>query len=200
MRTAAPRRGCRAAQLHAAAAPPAAATAAPRVCAARRRGAQQVTRRTAVNEVRGCCAAHDAPRPRHVTQRVAVCDRSAHGRPCTSRLVGVAKLARRGGAVSSALRSPHDRSLPATAARPPRRALTSLQLAQRGGALAATAGEAGEEEAVEGAFFNRQVELKSLATLLAGAPKAVIVMTGPPSCGKSGARALLRCRFCVGLW
>ncbi len=121
------------------------------------------------------------------------------GRTCTSRVAVDTTLVLRSGAVSGALPSPRDHSLPAAPGRAPCRAFPALQLAQRGGALAATAGEAGEAEAVEGAFFNRQVELKSLATLLAGPPAAVLVMTGPPSCGKSGARVLLLCRFCVGL-
>jgi hypothetical protein len=113
--------------------------------------------------------------------------------------VGVAKLALRGVAVSGALPSPHDHSLPAARGRAPRRALPALQLAQRGGALDATAGEAGEAgqaRVLDDAFFNRTAELQSLATLLAGPPRAVLVLTGPPSCGKSGARAPLLCRFC----
>jgi len=105
--------------------------------------------------------------------------------------VGVAKLALRSVAVSGALPSLHDHSLPAAPGRASRRASTALQLAQRGGALAASAGEVGEAVLCEDAFFNRAAELKSLATLLAGPPTAVIVLTGPPSCGKSGARALL---------
>jgi len=62
----------------------------------------------------------------------------------------------------------------------------------RGGALVANAGEAGEAEARElfrGAFFNRAAELKSLSECLAEEPTTVLVMTGPPSCGKSGVRA-----------
>jgi hypothetical protein len=68
---------------------------------------------------------------------------------------------------------------------------TPLQPGRRGTALAATAGEAGENEGeCTASFFNRKVELQSLAERLAGAPKAVLVMTGPPSCGKSGARSV----------
>jgi hypothetical protein len=66
----------------------------------------------------------------------------------------------------------------------------ALQPAPRGGALAASAGEAGEAEAgrkvCRGAFFNRVAELKSLHDCLAEDPSAVLVVTGPPSCGKSG--------------
>ena len=72
------------------------------------------------------------------------------------------------------------------------RLATALQPAPRGGALVASAGEAGEAESREllrGAFFNRVAELKSLNECLAGEPTAVLVLTGPPSCGKSGARA-----------
>ena len=61
---------------------------------------------------------------------------------------------------------------------------TALQPAPRGGTLVASAGEVRG-----GVFFNRAAELKSLATLLAGPPRAVLVLTGPPSCGKSGARS-----------
>ncbi len=72
------------------------------------------------------------------------------------------------------------------------RVATALQPAPRGGALVANAGEAGEAEArkiFRGAFFNRAAELKSLSECLAEEPTAVLVMTGPPSCGKSGVRA-----------
>jgi hypothetical protein len=61
---------------------------------------------------------------------------------------------------------------------------TAPQPAPRGGTLVASAGEVRG-----GAFFNRAAELKSLVTLLAGPPRAVLVLTGPPSCGKSGARS-----------
>jgi hypothetical protein len=74
------------------------------------------------------------------------------------------------------------------------RVATALQPAPRGGALVASAGEAGEARrgvVYKDAFFNRAAELKSLATLLAGPPRAVLVLTGPPSCGKSGACALV---------
>jgi hypothetical protein len=74
---------------------------------------------------------------------------------------------------------------------------TVLQPGRRGTALAATAGEAGEKEAErQGTFFNREAELQSLAALLSEPPTAVHVMTGPPSCGKSGARSL-RLRYLV---
>jgi hypothetical protein len=63
---------------------------------------------------------------------------------------------------------------------------TALQPAPRGGALVASAGEAGEAVLRGDDFFNRAAELKSLAQRLADAPKAVLVLTGPPSCGKSG--------------
>ena len=63
----------------------------------------------------------------------------------------------------------------------------ALQPARRSTALAATA--AGENELERhGSFFNRKAELQSLAALLSEPPSAVLVMTGPPSCGKSGAR------------
>jgi len=75
-----------------------------------------------------------------------------------------------------------------------RQPAAALQPGRRGTALAATACEAGENEAErQGTFFNRKVELQSLAARLASAPKAVLVMTGPPSCGKTGARA--RCVY-----
>jgi hypothetical protein len=61
---------------------------------------------------------------------------------------------------------------------------TAPQPAPRGGTLVASAGEVRG-----GAFSNRAAELKSLVTLLAGPPRAVLVLTGPPSCGKSGARS-----------
>ncbi len=66
------------------------------------------------------------------------------------------------------------------------RIATALQPAPRGGALVASAGEAGEAVLRGDDFFNRAAELKSLAQRLADAPKAVLVLTGPPSCGKSG--------------
>ena len=72
----------------------------------------------------------------------------------------------------------------------------------RGEALVASAGEAGEAEArelVRGAFFNLAAELKSLNECLAGEPTAVLVLTGPPSCGKSGVRAPWFCLFRLGL-
>jgi hypothetical protein len=69
--------------------------------------------------------------------------------------------------------------------------VAALQPGRRGTALAATEGEAGENEGeCTASFFNRKVELQSLAERLANAPKAVLVMTGPPSCGKSGARSV----------
>ena len=40
-------------------------------------------------------------------------------------------------------------------------------------------------------FFNRVKEVESLQAFLAGSPSNVIVLLGPPSCGKSGARACL---------
>ena len=46
----------------------------------------------------------------------------------------------------------------------------------------------------EGAFFNREAELRSLNATLADYPTAVLVLTGPPSCGKSGT---LSVRFLV---
>ena len=42
----------------------------------------------------------------------------------------------------------------------------------------------------EGAFFNREVELRSLNATLADYPTAVLVLTGPPSCGTSGAHSV----------
>jgi hypothetical protein len=78
----------------------------------------------------------------------------------------------------------------------------ALQPAPRGGALAASAGEAddgGEGGVSDGAFFNRLAELHSLSTLLAGPPRAVLVVTGPPSCGKSGVRAPSSCGLLLGL-
>ena len=55
--------------------------------------------------------------------------------------------------------------------------------------------EVGEAIAVcEGAFFNREAELRSLNATLADYPTAVLVLTGPPSCGKSGAHSV---RFLV---
>jgi hypothetical protein len=72
-----------------------------------------------------------------------------------------------------------------------RQSVTALHPGRRGIALAATAGEAGENKAErQGTFFNRKAELQSLAARLASAPNAVLVMTGPPSCGKTGARSL----------
>ena len=41
----------------------------------------------------------------------------------------------------------------------------------------------------EGAFFNRETELRSLNATLADYPTAVFVLTGPPSCGTSGAHS-----------
>jgi hypothetical protein len=82
------------------------------------------------------------------------------------------------------------------------RVATAMQPVPRGGALVASAGEAGEARGgavYKDAFFNRAAELKSLATLLAGPPRAVLVLTGPPSCGKSGARAPWFCLFRLGL-
>jgi hypothetical protein len=69
--------------------------------------------------------------------------------------------------------------------------LTVLQPGRRSITLAATAGEAAETAGVcRGAFFNREAELQSLIDGLADEPTAVLVMIGPPSCGKSGARSL----------
>jgi hypothetical protein len=70
--------------------------------------------------------------------------------------------------------------------------VAALQPGRRGTALAATAGEAGENKAErQGTFFNRKAELQSLAALLGEPPSGVLVLTGPPSCGKTGA-VLLR--------
>jgi hypothetical protein len=67
----------------------------------------------------------------------------------------------------------------------------ALKPGRRGIALAATAGEAGENKADrQGTFYNRKAELQSLDALLGEPPTAVLVLTGPPSCGKSGARSL----------
>jgi hypothetical protein len=75
-----------------------------------------------------------------------------------------------------------------------RRPVTALQSRRRRIALAATAGESGENKADrQGTFYNRKAELQSLDALLDEPPTAVLVLTGPPSCGKSGARSL---RFC----
>jgi hypothetical protein len=105
-----------------------------------------------------------------------------------------ANLALRSGAVSRLLPSLHDHSLPAAPGRARRLAATALQPARRGGALPVSVGEAGEAEEAgkvcRGAVFNRVAELQSLDACLAGDPTAVFVLTGPPSCGKSGARAL----------
>ena len=38
-------------------------------------------------------------------------------------------------------------------------------------------------------FFNRVKEVESLQAFLAGSPSNVIVLLGPPSCGKTGAPA-----------
>jgi hypothetical protein len=71
--------------------------------------------------------------------------------------------------------------------------VAALQPGRRGTALAATAaGEAGENKAAaaaerQGTFFNRKAELQSLAALLGEPPSGVLVLTGPPSCGKTGA-------------
>jgi hypothetical protein len=46
-------------------------------------------------------------------------------------------------------------------------------------------------------FFNRVREIKSLQAILAGSPSNVLVLLGPPSCGKSGAHARL-CGQCSG--
>ena len=68
--------------------------------------------------------------------------------------------------------------------------MTVLQSGRRGIALAATAGESGENKADrQGTFYNRKAELQSLDALLGEPPTGVLVMTGPPSCGKSGMRA-----------
>ncbi len=68
--------------------------------------------------------------------------------------------------------------------------MTVLQSGRRGIALAATAGESGENKADrQGTFYNRKAELQSLGALLGEPPTAVLVLTGPPSCGKSGVRA-----------
>jgi hypothetical protein len=68
--------------------------------------------------------------------------------------------------------------------------VTVLQTGRRGIALAATSGESGENKADrQGTFYNRKAELQSLDALLGEPPTAVIVLTGPPSCGKSGMRA-----------
>ena len=64
------------------------------------------------------------------------------------------------------------------------------------GALSASVGEfsvvrdeANKAVLRDDEFYNRVAELESLTTLIANPPTAVIVMTGPPSCGKSGACA-----------
>ena len=91
-------------------------------------------------------------------------------------------------AVSQASQPGKQRAAPGRAVCQP---VAALQPGRRGTALAATAGEAGENKAErQGTFFNRQVELQSLAALLGEPPTGVLVMTGPPSCGKSGMRAL----------
>ena len=80
--------------------------------------------------------------------------------------------------------------------------LASAQPGRRRSALAATAGEASESEAeYQGAFFNRKAELESLAAILGDPPTAVLVMTGPPSCGKSGAfGSFLSHSRCTAAW
>jgi AAA+ ATPase superfamily predicted ATPase len=49
---------------------------------------------------------------------------------------------------------------------------------------------------VQAAFFNRVSEIKSLQATLAGSPSNVLVLLGPPSCGKSGAHTF----FASGAW
>jgi len=79
-----------------------------------------------------------------------------------------------------------------------RRLVTVLQPGCRGIALAATAGESGENKADrQGTFYNRKAELQSLAALLGEPPTAVLVLTGPPSCGKSGVRAPLFVAYAI---
>jgi hypothetical protein len=173
MRSAALPRGWRAPQLHAAA--PASVTRALPVCAARPRSAQRNTRpRSAQRDTRF-----------HAALAVRGC--------CTAR-----NVARRfSWLMPSWLTSPLGQGRTHKA-----RVTTALQPAPRGGALVACAGEAGEARGgavYKDAFFNRAAELKSLATLLAGPPRAVLVLTGPPSCGKSGARAPWFCLFRLGL-
>ena len=90
-------------------------------------------------------------------------------------------------AVSQASQPGKQRAAPGRAVCQP---VAVLQPGRRGTALAATAGEAGENEGeCMASFFNRKVELQSLDALLGEPPTGVLVMTGPPSCGKSGARA-----------
>jgi hypothetical protein len=72
------------------------------------------------------------------------------------------------------------------------RVVTSLRPAPRGRALAASAGKAGNT--VKEAFFDRTEELNSLAKRLNGIPNTVLLLTGPPSSGKSGA---LTASFCA---
>ena len=104
-----------------------------------------------------------------------------------------------GVAVSYALHSLQVHSQPAAPGRALYRRTTALQPAQRGRTLATTAGDEGEVGVAAGvcerAFFNRAAELQSLHDSLADAPTAVLVLSGPPSCGKSGAPscALLVC-------
>ena len=45
-------------------------------------------------------------------------------------------------------------------------------------------------------MFNRVKEVESLRAILAGSPSNVLVLLGPPSCGKSGMHCL--CRLCLG--
>jgi hypothetical protein len=175
MHAAAPPRGWRATQLHAAA-PTSSAKRALRICAARPRSAQHNTRFTAAVTVRAAVrrATRSTRVPRVTLLTLSLFFPARPGRTRASRSV------------------------------------KALQPAPRGGALAASAGEAddgGEGEAddggeggvSDGAFFNRLAELHSLSTLLAGPPRAVLVVTGPPSCGKSGVRAPSSCGLLLGL-
>jgi len=49
-----------------------------------------------------------------------------------------------------------------------------------------------QTQSTDGVFFNRAPELGRLRQVLGSPPTSVLVLTGPPSCGKSGA-----CRVCA---
>ena len=49
---------------------------------------------------------------------------------------------------------------------------------------------ASHTRSLQAAFFNRVREIETLQAILAGSPSNVLVLLGPPSCGKSGAHCL----------
>ena len=113
--------------------------------------------------------------------------------PCTERRVGW----RKGGPDCARAARSRAESLPSRCGVPP--ITTARAPGRSGGALlsvcsavwlSATRRLTSSSSQASNAFFNVK-EVESLQAILAGSPSSVLVLLGPPSCGKSGALARL---------